>query len=260
MYQAWWGLKRSPFSAHAAGESLAASPVHAEAIARLEFLRDSHSRFGLVLGPAGSGKSAVLHELARRTARTGTVVSSLSAAAAEEDHLLGRLAIDLGVAAGGPLPLWLRLADRLEELELESLAALVLLDDLDLATAGGLAVVERLLALTAAPLTIVASVRPERARRLGRRLLDHVALRTDLAPWNEEETRHYLDTTLAAAGRSQPAFDEAAVRRLFELSHGTPRRVNQLAQLALLAGASQQLTRIDAETIDAVEEELSVRV
>jgi len=56
----------------------------------------------------------------------------------------------------------------------------------------------------------------------------------------------------------QPAFDEAAARRLFELSGGAPRKVNQLAQLALLAGAGQKLVQIDRETIDAVEEELSV--
>jgi len=56
----------------------------------------------------------------------------------------------------------------------------------------------------------------------------------------------------------QPAFAENGARRLFELSGGAPRRVNQLAQLALLAGAGQKLTQIDASTIDAVEEELSV--
>jgi general secretion pathway protein A len=121
-----------------------------------------------------------------------------------------------------------------------------------------LALVERLLALPVAPLTVVAAARPESARRIGQRLLDHVALRIDLAPWNEDETRHYLHTSLAAAGRQQPAFNEAAERRLFELSRGAPRRVNQLAQLALLAGAGQKLVQVDAATIDAVEEELSV--
>jgi hypothetical protein len=33
--------------------------------------------------------------------------------------------------------------------------------------------------------------------------------------------------------------------------------VNQLAQLALLAGAGQNLLQVGADTIDAVEEELS---
>jgi hypothetical protein len=34
--------------------------------------------------------------------------------------------------------------------------------------------------------------------------------------------------------------------------------VNQLAELSLVAGAGRSLSQIDAETIDAVQEELSV--
>jgi type II secretory pathway predicted ATPase ExeA len=89
-------------------------------------------------------------------------------------------------------------------------------------------------------------------------LIDQAALRIDLSPWTEGETCAYLDTTVAKAGRTQPAFDNEAVRRLFQLSGGAPRRVNQLAQLALVAGAAQRLTQVDAATIEAVEEELSL--
>src|SRR5262249_17905186 len=116
----------------------------------------------------------------------------------------------------------------------------------------------RLLALHNVPLTIIAAARPESAQRIGGRLLDQVSLRIDLAPWSEPETREDLQTSMAKAGRHQPAFDDSAVQRLFELSAGAPRRVNQLAELALLAGAGQKLVQIDADTIDAVQEELSV--
>ena len=47
-----------------------------------------------------------------------------------------------------------------------------------------------------------------------------------------------------------------ATRRLFQLSGGAPRKVNQLAQLALLAGASQKLIQVDEATIEAVQEEI----
>ena len=79
-----------------------------------------------------------------------------------------------------------------------------------------------------------------------------------MTPWTESETSQYLKESVAKAGRAQPAFDERAVRRLFELSGGAPRKVNQLAQLALVAGAGQRLLQVDAATIDAVEEELSL--
>jgi type II secretory pathway predicted ATPase ExeA len=228
-------------------------------LARLDFLRENRCPLGLLLGPAGSGKSAVLAEYAERAARGGALVASANAAAADELHVLVSLAVGLLTdSQGDARQLWQRLADRAEEMKLEGLTALVLLDDLDRAAPGTLSLVKRLLALPNEPLTIVASARPETVGRLGLRLLEQTALRIDLAPWTQTETREYLDTSLTRAGRVQPAFAEAGAQRLFELSGGAPRRVNQLAQLALLAGAGQKLSLIDAETIDAVQEELSV--
>jgi len=257
MYQAYWGLARSPFSAAAARAALADSPVHAEALARLEFLCESRSSLGLLLGKSGSGKSAVLAQFAQRATRSGTLVSCLAAAAADEQHLLPSLADSLQVSPEGEIAaLWRRVADRLAELRFDGLSAVVLLDDLDRAAGSTLALVERLLSLPDAPLTIVAAARPESVARLGGRIVEQIALRIELMPWSETESRDHLDRSLAAAGRVQPAFAEPAAQRLFELSGGTPRRVNQLAQLALLAGASQRLAIIDDETIDAVHQEL----
>jgi type II secretory pathway predicted ATPase ExeA len=259
MYQAYWGLEHSPFASAASRPDLAASPVHAEALARLDFLRESRCPFGLLLGSAGSGKSLVLAEFAARTSRDGALVALANAAVSDELALLAPLAVGLQVEVETDVgQLWRQLADRLEELKLECLTGVVLLDDLDRAAPNVLAIVERLLGYPAAPLTLVATARPETAGRIGPRLLEQTGLRIDLSPWSEAETREYLSTSLTNAGRLRPAFDEAATRRLFELSGGAPRKVNQLAQLALLAGAGQNLVEIDAGTIEAVQEELSV--
>jgi general secretion pathway protein A len=259
MYQAYWGLQQSLFTAAAARKSLATSPAHNEALARLDFLRESKCPFGLLLGAAGSGKSTVLAEFAERAGRRGDLVALASVSGSDESTVIAALALGLGFEGEGSVATqWRRCMDRLDEVKLENLTALVLLDDLDRAAPAALAVVERLLAAPGAPLTIVATARPETARRIGPRLLEQTALRIDLSPWNETETREYLTTSLTNAGRSQPAFDDGAARRLFELSGGAPRKVNQLAQLALLAGAGQKLVQIDRDTIDAVQEELSV--
>jgi len=259
MYQAYWGLQRSPFGSIASRAALVASPVQAEALARLDFLRESGSQLGLLLGPAGSGKSAVLAEFGERAERAGAIVCLLAASAAEEQHLLVPLAIGLRVtAAGDAWQVWRSIVDRFHELKLDGLSVVVLLDDLDRAAQSTLQLVERLLAIPGAPLTIVASARPEAIGRLGARLVDLASLRIDLAAWSETETREYLHDSLARAGRQKPAFDLTATRRLFELSGGAPRKLNQLAQLALVAGAGQQLVQIDADTIDAVQEELSM--
>jgi len=259
MYQAYWGLKQSPFGSALTPVNLSASPVHAEALARLEFLGESRFSFGLLLGGAGSGKSTVLAQFAARAERDGAHVAVANAAASDELAVLEPLAIGLQIDVHPEAGSLLRqVARRLEELQLECLVSILLLDDLDRAGPGVLAIVEQLLGHAGAPLTVVATARPQTAKRLGLRLLEQAALRIDLNPWNEAETRDYLQASLATAGRVQAAFSESAARRLFELSAGAPHRVNQLAQLALLAGASQKLLQIDADTIDAVHEELSI--
>ncbi len=60
---------------------------------------------------------------------------------------------------------------------------------------------------------------------------------------------------LFECGSPSPIFTEEAISALHELSGGVPRKVEQIAQLALLAGAGQQMAEIDAATlVDAYQE------
>jgi general secretion pathway protein A len=260
MYQTYWGLKELPFSP-AAGQALVEhSPLHAEALARLAFLVENKSQLGLLVGPAGSGKSLVLAQFARQQRSAGAAVAELAGGAGSQREALLQITAQWGAdpddaAEGGRL--WRLAADRLAELRLEQVAAVLVIDDAETAPAEVLGLVRRLLKLPDGQLTVVAAADDAAAGRLAPWLVELAELRIELAVWTEDETRHYLKTSLSRAGRQQPAFADRAVRRLFELSAGVPRRVNQLAQLALVAGAGQQLAQVDEQTVLAVHEELS---
>jgi type II secretory pathway predicted ATPase ExeA len=107
-------------------------------------------------------------------------------------------------------------------------------------------------------LTVVLAAKQDHTERLGRRLLELCELRIDLLPWEYEDTAEYLRSALDKAGRKVPTFDVQAIARLHELTCGIPRRVRQLAELALLAGAGQELDHIDPQTIETVNQELVV--
>lgn len=259
MYDRYWGLPRKPFTRELDAQTLEASPAHSEALARLDFLRENQLPLGLVVGSAGSGKSSVLIEFERRAARYGALVASVAATGADEHGLLNQLALGFHTTCSHETwQTWRGIDDRLAELPLEGQSVVILLDDLDRAGTGGQAVVERLLGLSTAPLTLVASARAETASRISRNILDRAALRIELAPWTEAETADYLSRSFAAPGRKEPVFNDAAAQQLFVLSGGAPRKVRQLARLALVAGASQELSQIDEQTVFAVHEELSV--
>ena len=88
MYDRYWGLQRPVFAPGTSSEGLDASPSHREALARIDFLRESQLPMGLVVGPAGSGKTSVLAEFARRAERTGNVTATVSASAAAAPTLV----------------------------------------------------------------------------------------------------------------------------------------------------------------------------
>jgi type II secretory pathway predicted ATPase ExeA len=264
MYPSHWGLRESPFRGCLDPRSFYQSPTHDEALARLFFLVEQRRRLGLLMGPAGSGKSLLLEVFAQQLRRAGHAVARVNLLGVPPTEMLCLLAAQLGL---NPDPtallssLWRTVSDRLAECRYQQVQAVLLFDNADQAGRRVLGQLARLTQHDPSPearLTLVLAGRYDRMGRLGDRLLDLAELRIDVAAWQENETADYLRRSLAEAGRESPVFDDPAVAKLHELSHGIPRRVSQLADLALVAGAGRQLQRIDAQMVESVYQELGV--
>jgi general secretion pathway protein A len=238
-------------------------PAHEEALARLHFLVEQRRRVGLLVGLQGSGKSLLLEVFAGRIRDSGRPVGRVNLLGLEPAEFLWQLAAELGLnpQRGRSLPaLWRAVIDRLVEFRYQRWETVVLLDDADRASEEVLTQAARLARLDLgrdAWLTIVLAGRQEGVARLGAALLDLVELRIDLGAWEPDDTKKYLEHCLSQIGRPAPVFAEPAVRRLHELGRGIPRRITQLAELALLAGAGQELHQIDTETVELVYQELA---
>ena len=261
-YRAHWGLHEAPFASGLNPRHYHQSPAHEEALARLQFLVEQRQQVGLLLGGPGTGKSLLLEVLARDLRRQGSQVANVSLLGVDVHEFLWLLAADLGL---NPRPqadvfsLWRGTLDRLAENRYQQLDTVVLLDDADEAPPEVLDHVARLAQAdrgSQGPAVLVLSAASQRVSRLGSRLLDLADLRIDLEPWEEADTAAYLTSALAQAGCKSPVFTDDAVSRLQSVAGGVPRRMNQLAALALVAGAGRRLPRIDAETIEAVYHEL----
>lgn len=263
MYQAYWGLRQAPFRATPDPRGFYRGPAYEEALARLHFLAEGTWRLGLVLGATGTGKTLLYEVFANELKSTRIQVGRVNLRGVEPGELLWQLCVELGTApdAGeSTIAMWRRLSDRLVEFRYQQIKTLLLLDDLDRALPGVCDAVARLLEREAAAsgrLSIVASGDPARRDRLAP-LLPLVDLRIDLLPWTIEDTEDYLHAALVQAGAQRPVFEPGAVHRLHELSGGNPRRVNQLAEMAILAGAAGELAQIDSSTVETVDDELGI--
>jgi general secretion pathway protein A len=262
MYETHWGLRESPFRGLLSPRYFYCSATHDEALARLQFLVENRRRLGLLLGMPGSGKTLLLEVFGRHMRSLGHQVATVSLLSLDARELLWELATQLHCnphPADTAFQLWRRVVDRLAANRYQQLRTILLLDDGDeMVTEVAPHLIRLLRQDPTAPtgLTAVLAADPRRVKRLGRRLLELCELRIDVELWEPEETREYLLHSLAVAGTDRAVFDTRAALRLHELAQGVPRHVRQLAELALVAGAGQQLPQIDSATIDAVYEEL----
>ena len=264
MYQAYWGLAKSPFRGHLDPRSFYQGPSQDEALARLHFLVEERRSLGLVLGPAGSGKSMLLEVFAKELGIVHRERALVSLLGTSRSELLWLLAGQLGVEsmrAARDFQLTRAIDDHILANRYQQISTVLLLDDADEAQCDVLDEIVRLAQINQthdAGLTLVLSARAERLHRLGSRILELAELRVDLEGWDADDTAAFIKQSLADAGRSTPIFSPADVRRLHELSGGIPRRVKQLADLALLAGAGSNLANIEPDLIEAVYQELGV--
>jgi general secretion pathway protein A len=264
MYLAYWGLRESPFRANIDPRGFYQNPTHEESLARLHFLVSSQRRLGLLSGEGGCGKSLLLEVFARELRAQGWAVARSGLVASTARELIWSLAAqwDLNPAPAADLgELWQRIADRLAEFRYQKTPAVVLLDDADEARPEVLEQIDRLTRSeqsSGGRLTLVLAAHSDRLSKLGFRLLDLADLRVDVSSWELEDTQGYIVHCLARNGRNSTLFDERAMRRMHELCGGVPRRINQVAELALVAAAGQQLRTVDLHTIETVCGELVV--
>jgi general secretion pathway protein A len=266
MYESHWELTEPPFSSTLESRHFYASPMHEEALARLQFLVTGPRQLGVLLGDWGSGKSLLLEVFAEELHRRGSRVAKFSALGMDAGEFLWQTAAQWGLnpdATWSQRQLWTAIADKLAEFRYERLRAVLLVDDADEAAADVLVQLARLAQWEAtcdARMTITLAARTERLTKIGRRLLELTDLRIEIGAWSLADTQRYIEQALAKAGRLLPAFEQSAYERLHQLSHGMPRRVQQLAELSLVAGAGSKLSLIDAQTVDTVFQELAVPV
>jgi general secretion pathway protein A len=261
MYHTHWGLTRSPFAGGEAplfyrGES------QAEAMARLRYVVGQR-RHAVLSGERGVGKSLLLAQFAAEHRPMEPAIAVINLAGLSPRELLWHIAAGLSLA---PRPdddavrLFRRLEDFAASASWRTSPAVLLLDDADQAGPDVRLQLVRLLSLGEAScrwLTLVLSTTPRGTQRLGEELLDAIDLRIELEPWAEGDMIGYLQHALVEAGGDRPIFDDEALSAMHGLTGGIARKVNRLADHALLGAAAEGKEMVDAAMIESAHDALS---
>jgi type II secretory pathway predicted ATPase ExeA len=211
-----------------------------------------------VTGEVGSGKTMLCRMLLERLPASVETLY-LANPSLSRPEILGAIADELGIPADGKATHSLTRA--LQEALIERYAAgkrvVMLIDEAHAMPAESLEEIRLLSNLESKAtklLQIALFAQPELDERLAandmRQLRERITQHFNLSPLKQEDVAGYIEFRLRTAGYHGPnPFTAAAVKRIAEISEGLSRRINILADKALLAAYSKGSHRIDTAEV-----------
>lgn len=265
MYLDYWQLESKPFEPASDARFLFPRPGLQAALHKLRYTIESRRPAALLVGSAGVGKSLLVH----------TLVGQLGESLGRHAHLLfpllspREMLVYLAQQIGAPAGMTSDTEESLRRIETVLMEnyhrgklAVLAVDEAHLLEDSGLLEPLRLLMnlqyqgeslftlLLIGQIPVLSTV--ERYNNLDER----IEMKVLLKPFTSEETAGYIEHRLVMAGASRPLFTAEALELAHQLSHGIPRRINRLCDLALMVGFAAGDAEIDAPQVQAVNDEL----
>ncbi|RMF46213.1 MAG: AAA family ATPase [Deltaproteobacteria bacterium] len=264
MYKDFYGLSERPFSKTPDPRFLYLSRGHREAMARLLYAVEERDLI-LLTGGIGCGKTTLSRALIDELEEHHQVILFINPRLSPMEFLK-TLAARLGVGrpARTKADLLEQIGKQLYRRYEEGTCPVLVVDEAQLVPHKELFDEIRLLTNFQLDdqnlICVVLMGQPELRQRLRHRayeaLRQRIGMQFDLKPLDREETSAYLDHRLQVAGGRPGLFKPEAVDVIFDFSGGIPRRINQIASLALLEGFGRETAAIGRDVMDAVRIEL----
>lgn len=267
MYESHFGLVTRPFGETVNPSAYVALPSRDSVLRRVRYGLEHGQGPALVFGPPGTGKTLLARALARQ--RGGPVVHVVFPAMPAAE-LLGFITDELDAAgAGAGAESDSSVAGSLRRLR-EALAAqsargerpLLVVDEAHLiddpATFEGLRLLLNFATEGPPDLSLLLVGAPEVLLRLPAGLADRLTARCLLGPLTEAESSAYVLGRLEAAGAASPLFSPDSLAALHRAADGLPRRLNRLADLALLIAYAEGHPSADPRAVAIAARELDL--
>ncbi|MBL4673878.1 MAG: AAA family ATPase [Arenicella sp.] len=267
MYLEYFGLTERPFSIAPDPHYLYMSERHKEAMAHLTYGLSQGGCFIVLTGEVGTGKTTLCRNLLGDLPDDVDVALILNANINEQE-LLQTVCDELKIAYQEP-DSQKRLLDKINSHLLAGFAenrqTVLIIDEAQLLSRDVLEQIRLLTNLETTKsklLQIILIGQPELNDLLSRndlrQLAQRVTARYHLGALQRSEIEGYVNFRLSVAGCRKPIFTRQALSQLHRSTDGIPRRINVLADHALLAAYSKTDAVVDAKSVKTATKEVFI--
>jgi general secretion pathway protein A len=261
MYKEYWSLQEKPFENTPDPRFIYWSREHEEALSRMLYVVKEKKGAALITGEYGSGKTlltrVLLCELADDKYQVALLLNPMLSPAQLTREIIHQLGGEIAESATKATAYY-RLNELLVDVHKKGKLPVVVVDEAQ-ALAHVASFEEFRLMLNfqlneSFLLTLILIGQPELKGKINNlpQLEQRFSLKYHLRTLGENETREYIRHRLKIAGGSEEIFAEESFGEIFRYTKGTPRKINNICDIALLVGSGDGVKRIDQNLIKKV--------
>ena len=269
MYEAFWSLSGRPFGVGCETELYYPSETHQAALLKLRYAVENRIGAAMLVAESGLGKTLLVRALFEQLGESFQPLVHLRFPWLPAREMVAYLSESVAgdEPIEGPVPFYRQVAYLQEALAANAESghhAVVVIDEAHVITSNQVMECLRLLLnfetagrpdwtillVGQTPLLTAVEERPA--------LDDHLAVKTTLRRLASDETAAYVAHRLRAVGGDRSIFADASVEAIHHASFGIPRRINRLADLAMLVAFAEDEPVVRQEHVESAESELAV--
>ena len=257
MYRSYWQLIKKSFENTPDPDFFFPSHEHEEALERLQYVVNANKGAALLTGDYGTGKTTIIRKVAFEAQLNNISVAYLNNPRWEPEELLQEVLYQLGETEipNSALELGRKIGDVLYDNMQEGLTTLIIIDEAQIIKSDN--VFEELRLLLNYQLndsfmvTLILSGQPELRERIMAipQFEQRMFIKYHFHMLDLDNTHEYIKHRLRIAGTEQEIFSRDAVELIYQHSFGTPRRINNICDLALLTGFKKNVNIIDLNLV-----------
>jgi type II secretory pathway predicted ATPase ExeA len=259
MYLEHWGFEKFPFENVPDPDFFYLSKTHEEGLSRLIYAAKRRKGGAVLSGDIGCGKTTLTKVYVQKLSADKFDIGLIINPKLEPLEFLQEALYQLGMtdapdSKGGCLRL---LNEKMTENAKAQRETLLIVDEAHALDESGFEEVRLLLNSQVNggyPINVVLVGQPELRGKIKdmEQLEQRIAIKYHLTPFDQEDTARYITFRQEKAGAKKSVFTSVAVERIYEITEGVPRKINNLCDLSLLVGFSKNGKMIDPQIIEDI--------